>query len=112
MNLRDGRGQASVELVAVLPLVAVLALALWQVAVAGQAVWLSGSAARAAARAAAVGTDPLRAGQRVLPDGLARGLRVSAGRDGSVTVRVAVPLVVGHGSLTSFEERARFAPQR
>lgn len=112
MGLRRERGQAAVELVAMLPLVAVLALALWQVAVAGQAAWLAGAAARAAARAAAVGADPLRAGQRALPEPLARGLRVSAQRDGSVIVRVDVPLVVGRGSLTSFRERARFAPQR
>jgi hypothetical protein len=112
MVLRDVRGQASVELVAVLPLVAVIALALWQVVVAGQAAWLAGAAARAAARAAAVGADPQRAGRRALPGSLASGLRVTAGRDGSVTVRMAVPLVVGHGSLTSFREQARFAPQR
>jgi len=112
MNLRDDCGQASVELVAVLPLVAVLSLALWQVALAGQAAWLAGAAARAAARAAAVGADPLSAGQHALPAALARGLRVSSARDGSVTVHVPVPLVVGRGSLTSFGERARFAPQR
>ncbi len=112
MGLRHERGQASVELVAVLPLVALLALALWQIAVAGQAAWLAGAAARAAARAAAVGADPLRAGRRALPGALARNLRVTAARDGSVTVSVAVPLVVGRGSLTSFRERARFAPQR
>jgi hypothetical protein len=112
MSLREQRGQASVELVAVLPLVAVLALALWQVVVAGQAAWLAGAAARAAARAAAVGADPLRAARRALPGSLTRALRVTAGRDGSVTVRVAVPLVVGRGTLTSFREQARFAPQQ
>lgn len=37
-------GQASVELVALLPLVVVLAALLWQAVVAGQAVWLAASA--------------------------------------------------------------------
>ena len=40
----EERGQAAVELVAVLPFIAVLALVLWQLAVAGQAAWLAGSA--------------------------------------------------------------------
>ncbi|MEA2226926.1 MAG: hypothetical protein QOF04_556, partial [Solirubrobacteraceae bacterium] len=47
------RGQATVELVALLPLLMLVALAAWQGVVAGQAIWLSGSAARAAARAEA-----------------------------------------------------------
>jgi hypothetical protein len=39
---RDGdRGQASVELVALLPLVAVLAAVMWQSVLAGQADWLA-----------------------------------------------------------------------
>ncbi|MGI9097391.1 MAG: hypothetical protein ACR2H2_02665, partial [Solirubrobacteraceae bacterium] len=45
------RGQATVELVALLPLIAVLAGVMWQAAVAGQAVWLAGSATRADAPA-------------------------------------------------------------
>ncbi|HVW18454.1 MAG TPA: hypothetical protein VHB30_09410, partial [Solirubrobacteraceae bacterium] len=49
------RGQASVELVALLPIVLLVGAALWQAVVAGQAIWLSGGAARAAARAAAIG---------------------------------------------------------
>lgn len=109
---RSERGQASVELVAVLPLAALVALALWQVAVAGQAAWLAGAAARAAARASAVGGDPLRAGRAALPGRLARGLRVATSRDGSVEVSVEVPLVIGRGSLTSFRDRALFVRQR
>jgi len=48
-------GQASVETVALLPLVVLVGALLWQAVVAGQALWLSAAAARAAARAAAVG---------------------------------------------------------
>ena len=43
------RGQASVELVILLPVLAALLLAAWQAAVAGYAWWLAASAARAGA---------------------------------------------------------------
>jgi hypothetical protein len=111
MSLRGQRGQASVELVAVLPLVAVLAGALWQVAIAGQAAWLTGAAARAAARASALGADPAAAARRVLPGRLRRTLHVRTARDGSVVVRVGVPLAFGAGRLATLEQRARFASQ-
>jgi hypothetical protein len=104
-------GQATVELVAVLPFVALLAALLWQAAVAGQAAWLAGSAARAAARANAVGGDPAAAARGVLPRVLEHGLRVRARSDGSVDVAVPVPVVVGHGRLTTVDARARFEPQ-
>ena len=103
-------GQAAVELVAVLPLVALIALSLWQLAVAGQAAWLAGAAARAAARAHAVGGDEAAAARGVLPGRLERGLRVHAGEDGSVTLRLAVPSVAG-GRLATIASRARFEPQ-
>src|SRR4051794_11995649 len=83
------RGQASVELVALLPLVAVLAAVMWQSVLAGQAVWLAGSAARAAARARAVGADPRVAARRVLPAALERGLVVTR-EHGGAGVRVAI----------------------
>ena len=104
-------GQASVELVAVLPLIALVALALWQLAVAGQAAWLSGAAARAAARAHAVAGDEAAAARGVLPARLERGLRVATRQDGSVEVHLAVPSVVGARRLTTIHSRARFEPQ-
>ena len=106
-------GQATVELVALLPLVAVLAAVLWQGVVAGQAVWLAGSAARAAARAAAVGADARAAARRALPARLERGLVVRAGSadDGGVRVAIAVPAVVGSGRLTTVTGRARLQDQ-
>src|SRR3954452_3027912 len=73
------RGQATVELVGVLPLVVVLGFAVWQAAVAGQAMWMAGAAARAAARAAAVGAGA-RAGGRHRPG--ARGARRAAAATG------------------------------
>jgi len=106
------RGQASVELVALLPLVAVLAGLVWQAVVAGQAVWLAGSAARAAARASAIGADAPAAARRVLPTRLEHGLvvrRDAAGR--GVRVAIAIPAVVGSGRLTTISARARLQDQ-
>lgn len=110
-RVRAQHGQASVELVALLPLIALLAAVLWQAVLAGEAAWLAGSAARAAARAQAVGGDPLSAARRVLPARLTRGLGVRAKSDGSVAVSVPVPLAVGDGRLATIVQKARLAPQ-
>lgn len=104
-------GQAAVELVALLPLLAVLVALMWQAVVAGQAVWLAGSAARAAARAAALGGDPASAARSVLPGALDGGLRVDDQGDGRVDVGIAVPAIVGDLRLATVHARARFAPQ-
>lgn len=110
---RAERGQATVELVALLPLMAVLAGVLWQGVVAAQAVWLAGSAARAAARASAVGADERAAAARVLPARLERGLRVRrvVGAEGGVRVALAIPAVVGSGRLATVSARARLQEQ-
>jgi hypothetical protein len=105
------RGQATVEMVALLPLLVVLGFAVWQAAVAGQAMWLAGSAARAAARAEALGDDPAPAARAALPPRLEQGLRVSAREGGGVDVTVRIPAVVGHGAMASTTARARFVPQ-
>jgi hypothetical protein len=47
----------------------------------------------------------------VLPTRLERGLRVRTRDDGTVTVVLGVPSVVGRGRLTSIDARARFEPQ-
>jgi hypothetical protein len=109
---REG-GQATVELVALLPLMAVLAAVLWQAAVAGQAVWLAGSAARAAARASAVGADAAAAARGVLPARLEPGLLVTPerGRDDGVRVTIAIPAVVVGGHLGGVTARARLQGQ-
>ena len=105
--LRDARGQASVETVSLLPLVAVLAAGVWQAAVCGHAVWSAGAAARAASRAVAVGADAGRAASRV-----ARGASVVERGDGSVRVTVPVRAVAGGATLARFSSTARFEPQR
>jgi hypothetical protein len=91
------RGQASVELLGVLPAVLLAALAAWQFALAGHAAWLAGNAARVAARAHAVGEDPARAARAALPAHLRRGLIVRSGSGGRVDLRVRVPLVLQGG---------------
>jgi hypothetical protein len=105
-------GQATVELVALLPLVGLLAALLWQSLLAGETVWLSGGAARAAARAAAVGADPADAARAVLPARLERGLRVRSGRGGAVALVLRVPAALGGGTVASVTTRAHFEAQR
>ena len=110
--LRAEDGQATVELVALLPLMAVLAGLLWQGVVASQAVWLAGSAASAAARASAVGGDAQAAARKVLPSRLQRGLVVRRiAPDDGVRVAIAVPSIVGGGRLTTVSARARLQEQ-
>lgn len=110
-RLRDASGQASVEIVALLPLLVVLGMCCWQAVVAGQAVWLSGAAARSAARAAAVGGDARSAARRALPPALRRRVVVRTAEDGAVRVDVGVPAVVGGVRLGAVSARARFVAQ-
>jgi hypothetical protein len=92
-HLRRQSGQASVELVAVLPAALLVALLAWQLVLTGHAAWLSAHAARAAARADVVGRSPQRAARSALPRSLERGLVVHR-RGARVRVRVRVPLLV------------------
>jgi TadE-like protein len=92
---REG-GQASVELVAVLPFVLATVAVVWQMALAGHALWLCSNAARVAARAVAVGGDPEQAARSALPDQLERGLAVVGGKDGNVEVSFPLPMLL-HG---------------
>ncbi len=110
--LRSARGQASVELVVLLPVLVVVALGVWQVAVAGHVLWAAGAAARAAARAEAVDGKGESAARRVLPARVRRSAKVEPGEDGEVRVVVPIPAVVGGGSLFTTTARARFEPQR
>jgi len=105
------RGQASVELVALLPAVVLVALACWQLAVAGHVAWSGHAAARAAARASAVGGDPRAAALALLPGRVRGDAVVRVARAGSVRVVVPIPFVLGPGALGEVEATARFAPQ-
>src|SRR3954452_12203736 len=104
-------GQASVETVALLPLVVLVGALLWQAVVAGQALWLSGADAPAAARAAAVGPEAEAAAKATLPPRLESGLRVRQVGDG-VGVAVRVPSVLSGGSIATVRSRAALPRQR
>ena len=113
-RLRPGeRGQATVELVVVLPaLVLVLAVA-WQAVLAAEARWAAGVAARASARAAAVGASPEAAARAHLPERLERGLAVRPGpRTGLVRVSVVVPGVVRGLEVGAVSATGAFEAQR
>jgi hypothetical protein len=87
-------GQASVEMVAIIPFVVLAALAAWQIALAGHTLWLTAGAARAAARADTVGASPERAARSALPASMERGLAVERLRVGGVKVQVRMPLLL------------------
>lgn len=93
-RLRADAGQASVEMVAVLPLVLLVGALCWQFALTGHAAWLSAHAARAGARADAVGADVGEATRSALPAGLEQGLEVERLEEGGVRVEVQVPLLI------------------
>jgi pilus assembly protein CpaE len=83
-----------VELVAALPLVLLAAAVAWQLALAGNALWLAAHAARAAARADAVGRSPWAAARSAVPRSLERGLDVGRMREGGVRVSLQIPLLL------------------
>lgn len=103
---RGEAGQATVEFVALLPILTLVALALGQAAVAGYAQWSAAGAARVAARAEAIGGDEKKAARDVLPRMLRKELRVRAVKEqaakgstaatlaGTVEVRLRVPSVL------------------
>jgi hypothetical protein len=82
-------GTASVELVAVVPLLLLAVFVAAQLGLVGHSLWSAGVAARAGARAALVGGDARAAARSALPPSLRAGARVEDA--GTVTVRVPVP---------------------
>lgn len=89
MHRHRPRGQAAVEFLAVLPVVAIAAWLAWQMIAAGHVLGVAGAAARHGERAAEVGAPAAPAARAALPAGWARRARVTAGAEG---VRVRVPL--------------------
>lgn len=83
------RGQATVELVAVLPALVLACVIAWEVVLAGHAAWVAAHAARAGARAVAVGRDGRAAARSV-----SRSASVSVVGGGRVRVSVPVPVLV------------------
>jgi hypothetical protein len=86
------RGQASVELVAILPALAVCLVIAAQTVVVGWALWSAGTAAQAGARAEEVGSDAEAAARRALPGALRGHAAIDA--DDGVRVKVRVPAIV------------------
>jgi hypothetical protein len=76
------------------PVVLVVGLIAWQLALAGDTAWLTAHAARVAARASLVGRDPDAAARSALPRSLRRGLSVRPARNGGVRVSVHVPALL------------------
>lgn len=85
-------GTASVELVAVVPFLLLAVVAAAQIALAGQALWSAGVAARAGARAAVVGGDAVAAARSALPPSLREDAKVED--EEGVSVGVDVPLLI------------------
>jgi TadE-like protein len=103
-----------VEFAVLLPLLAVLLLGSWQVVLAAHAQWSASAAARAAARAHAVGGAELAAARRALPDSLDGRVSVDDddGDDGGVAVHLRIPAVLPGLHLGTLTARATFAEQR
>lgn len=93
-RLAHEAGQASVELVAVVPFVLLAGAVAWQLVLAGDTAWMSAHAVRAAARADAVGRSPEAAARRALPRSYEHGLRVRRLRHGGVQASLQVPVLV------------------
>jgi len=87
-------GQATVEIIALVPALLLLALLAWQVAAAAHAWQLAGSAARAGARAEAVGAPAQDAARAALPAGHGRGAHVQRARTPAGQTRLRVRLRV------------------
>jgi len=100
-------------MVAILPLAAVVCALVWQLVLAGHAAWAVGSAARAAARAHAVGLEPGPAARAALPRSLEPGLKVEVvpAPRGGVRVSVVIPALTTVVKLGSTSASARFASQ-
>ena len=108
------RGQAAVELVALLPLIALIAIAGLQVVVTLHLWGAAHESARAGARAAQVGAPPTDAARAALPGSRSRAATVwpSTAPDGShrVRVRVPVPSLAPWIPSSAVEGRAESAP--
>ena len=85
-------GQASTELIAVLPAFAVCVLIAAQALAAGYGLWTSATAARAGARASYVGGDAEAAARSAIPKGWRRDLAVHERESLSVALRAPGPV--------------------
>lgn len=89
----DDRGQVSVELLGITPLILITLMLVWQFVLLGYTFTLAGNAADEAARAAAVGRDATAAADQDLPSAWVSGASVTTSVAGDM-VRVHVALRV------------------
>ena len=99
MRTWSARGQATVETIALVPLVLIVGLGLMQLLAVGYASVLAGSAAEAGALALAGGTDPRAAALRALPGWSEANARIAV-EGGRVEIRLRPPSM-----LRTLEER-------
>lgn len=88
---RRDRGVASIEIVGLLPLVALVVSMILQFVAAAYTANAAESAARAAARAYSLGQDPTTAARRSLPSGIGPAKVTVHGPDHAATVTVHIP---------------------
>jgi hypothetical protein len=107
-------GQASVELLAILPALVVCVVIAASALPAGWALWSAANAARAGARAEHVGDDGEAVARRALPGRLRREAKVQewAGETGGdgVSVEVEAPALVPGAEPVGFEVAAKLGP--
>lgn len=110
---RQGRrGQASAELVATLPVLALVTLVVAQLVAAGWSLWSAGVAARAGARAEYVGGDGEGRALDALPEPLRAGASAHADADtGAVRVRVISPSLLARPSKVEVGASAGVGPR-
>lgn len=107
---RGEGGQASVELVAVIPALIVCALIAAHALSAGWALWSAANAARAGARAELVGADAKASALAALPDLIRRGARIEGSQRTRVSVRV--PALLPGADLGRLETSASLDAER
>lgn len=90
---RDERGQASAELIGMMPWLVLAALGVWQLLLVGFAVVSAENAARAAGRVEGRGGDGPQAARLAVQPALREGLEASFDA-GEVRVRVRVPILM------------------
>lgn len=108
-RIRGDGGQASVSLVAVVPGLVILALAMVQFALAGHAALSAANAARAAARASYTGSDPTDAARAALPPSFRERAEVSA-RGDRAEVEVEAPRALPFLPVIDVTGSAQLAP--
>lgn len=109
-NERRERGQVSIELMGMLPLLAIGLIAALQLIFAVATVQSTATAARAAARTVSQGSDPVTAAERAVPDWVRNKMTVTVtgGADPGVQVTTRVPILLPGIAGPSVTRRAWF----